>query len=144
MSVNLALVDESGALMSEPVEIGYIDVRVPERTYDIPQMDHQVDSDFRDAVRLLGYDVTAGRITLYSTALRPLSDRLTVFVHHLGPDGELVAAHDSPPLRATTGWLPGEVITDVHELAVGTRFQVGLYDPLTGERFGEPYGFTEQ
>ncbi|MFQ5407282.1 MAG: 6-pyruvoyl-tetrahydropterin synthase-related protein [Anaerolineales bacterium] len=143
-TVSLALAAAGDELVSQPVEIGQIDVRVPMRTYDIPPMDRRVNFDFRDGVRLLGYDVTAGSITLYWTALRPLSDRLTVFVHSLGPDGALVAAQDSPPRRATTSWLPGEVITDVHELKVGARFQIGLYDPQTGERFGEPRVFTGQ
>jgi hypothetical protein len=76
----------------------------------------------------------------------------TVFVHLLGPEGQVVSGHDGQPAggdRLTTGWVPGEYVTDLHELAIPADLlpgeyvvEVGLYDagarglprlPLLGE-----------
>jgi hypothetical protein len=67
-----------------------------------------------------------------------------VFSHLLAEDGHLIAQHDSPPANGsqpTTGWLAGEYITDVHEMSFNetgyhgqARIEVGLYDPVTGDR----------
>ncbi len=58
--------------------------------------------------------------------------------------GRIAAQHDGVPAggeRPTTSWLPGEYLTDRHELVVGADCQPGryelivaLYDPLTMER----------
>jgi len=56
----------------------------------------------------------------------------------------VVAQSDSFPAageRPTTGWLPGEIISDHHTLTLlaemspgNYRLITGLYDPVTGER----------
>jgi hypothetical protein len=102
-------------------------------------MTHSARHDYGDAIRLLGYDLAPDAISLYWQSLRVVAVPLTVFVHRFDPNGPFVAGHDAPPPRPTTSWLPGEVLTDVHPIAVGDYFQVGLYDPVTGERFGEPF-----
>jgi hypothetical protein len=58
--------------------------------------------------------------------------------------GKPVAQHDAEPAdwqRPTTGWIPGEIITDTHvlvlpaELPAGTYALVaGMYPPGTGRR----------
>ena len=68
----------------------------------------------------------------------------TVFVHILGPDGQLIAQHDGTPAtgtRSTTSWLAGEVILDKHpfhlpaDLPPGQGILVtGIYDSETLER----------
>jgi hypothetical protein len=50
-----------------------------------------------------------------------------------------VGGHESPPSRPTTSWIKDEVIADVHPIEVGDNFEIGLYDSMTGERFGEVY-----
>jgi hypothetical protein len=96
-----------------------------------------VQATFNGAIRLLGYDVGADSLTLYWQALQPVEVPLTVFIHKFGADGSFEGGQDSPPARAVTSWLPGEVITDIHQFAAGERFEVGLYQTANGERFGE-------
>ncbi len=66
-----------------------------------------------------------------------------VFVHAYARDGTLIAQHDAFPAndsRPTSGWVPGESITDHHGLFLPSnspsplRLVVGLYDRATGER----------
>ena len=64
--------------------------------------------------------------------------------------GTLKGYGDSEPgggAYPTTGWLPGEYLTDRHTMTLapdapaGTyRVAVGLYDPATGERLKTPDG----
>ncbi len=68
----------------------------------------------------------------------------TVFVHLLGPDGQVWGQVDRAPgdgQRPTSGWLPGEVLLDRYAvpLEVGApsgvyRVEVGLYEAATGRR----------
>jgi hypothetical protein len=77
-------------------------------------------------------------VTLYWGALAEMDVPYTVFVHLLGADGQVVAGDDGEPAdgtRPTTGWVPGEYITDLHlvsipgDLAAGEYVvEVGLYD----------------
>jgi hypothetical protein len=108
-------------------------------------------------VRLLGYsldrdDVVPGEtvnVTLYWQALTPLGEDYTVFVHLLGEHnpvtgGPLWAGHDGQPdggHYSTGRWQPGEVMLDVHPLAVPPEappgeyeLEVGLYLLATLER----------
>jgi hypothetical protein len=72
-----------------------------------------------------------------------------VFLHLVGPDGRLLDQSDNIPAdwaRPTTGWLPGEYITDLHLLtlpgeATDGQYTVlaGLYSPA-GERLLTPVG----
>ncbi len=137
--VRLALTDAKGAVAAGPFELGHITISVPPRSFDIPPMQVRVDHDYGKTIRLLGYDVQADSIILYWQSLKTISQRLTVFVHTLNENNAFVNGNDAPPARPTTGWLPGEVIVDQHPIAVGGHFEVGLYDPRTGERFGETF-----
>ena len=103
-----------------------------------------VDANLGNQISLLGYDVadsaspgTEFDVTLYWEAQQPPDDDYVVFVHLLDADGQLVGNHDGPPMdgRYPTGaWSPGEVVPDVHPIALdpettaGTyRLQVGMY-----------------
>lgn len=67
-----------------------------------------------------------------------------VFLHLLGPDGQIVAQSDGEPAhwqRPTTGWLPGEIIVDERDLSLPDippigyyQLVTGLYDPSSGRR----------
>lgn len=137
--VYIQLMTETGVPATMNYHLGDMTIEVPERTFDIPKLDHLAHYDFNKVVRLLGYNLTSDSIILYWQSLQVVPRPLTVFVHHFGPDGSLIAGQDSPPPRLTTSWLPGEVISDPHPLAVGDHFEIGLYDSATGERFGEPF-----
>ena len=136
-TVSIQLVTSDGVEATKPYTLGDIEITEPVRMYDLPVMEAITMYDFNDAIRLLGYDRTSADITLYWQALHPVAESLTVFVHRLDESGALVDGHDSPPARSTLGWLPGEIITDVHPISVGERFGIGLYEPLSAERFGK-------
>jgi 4-amino-4-deoxy-L-arabinose transferase-like glycosyltransferase len=104
------------------------------------------------SLRLLGYDVanssvaagSALPVTLYWQAQAPLPVGYTVFVHLLDDAQKVVAQHDGIPQGGrlpTTGWLPGEVVPDVHELRLpgglppGQYYlEIGMYDATSGVR----------
>jgi hypothetical protein len=135
--LRLSLVGAGGAPAAGPYDLGPISVSVPPRVFAIPSMQVRVDHDYAGSIRLLGYDHSPNAITLYWQSLKAITARLTVFVHRLDAAGAFVAGHDAAPARPTSGWLPGEVITDIHPISAGDHFEVGLYDPVSGDRFGE-------
>jgi hypothetical protein len=58
-----------------------------------------------------------------------------VFVHLLDADGRLVAQHDGPPMEGrypATAWLPGDVVPDVHRIALGPDTPAGTYQLQVG------------
>jgi hypothetical protein len=119
---------------------------------DTPANMNLVGAAFGPAIELLGYRLeptppAAGQsqqLTLYWRANATPGGYYVAFVHVVDGDGELVAQEDRIPvegLRPTTGWRPGEVLTDVYRLALPAnlatgqyRLLVGLYDADSGER----------
>ncbi len=114
-------------------------------------------------VALLGYDLPQtsaepGQIvpvTLYWKALAPVPVNLRVFVHFIGPDGQLWGQSDkwNPADFPTGRWPLDKYVRDEHAAqlrpdAPPGRYQViaGLWDPATGERMqllddnGNPIG----
>ncbi len=107
---------------------------------------------FGSAIHLTGYsldraDVRPGgtlRLTLTWRTDRQIAQRLKVFVHVLGSEGQLIAQRDSEPLAGTlptTAWPLDREIHDrlavilPDDLAAGLlTLRVGLYDPETGQR----------
>jgi hypothetical protein len=102
--------------------------------------------------QFLGYDLRSTEaapgnripVVLYWQATEPVTDDLSIFLHLLSPDGELIwqddgaADHDKRP---TWSWDVGEVIVDPHTLALPRDLPqwdylltTGLYDWQTGER----------
>jgi len=82
-------------------------------------------------------------VRLVWSASEGIPQNLKVFVHLYSSDGRLVTQHDAVPvneLRPTTGWQPGEAITDNHGLWLPLdtpgvlHLVVGLYDPQTNTR----------
>ena len=87
-------------------------------------------------------------------ALQTLDEDYTVFVHLLGPDGQVHGQVDAWPVsgtRATSTWKPGEAIDDFYSVRVDAnaprgeyQVEIGLYLLATGERLpirnvdGEP------
>ncbi|MBK8906034.1 MAG: glycosyltransferase family 39 protein [Anaerolineaceae bacterium] len=125
----------------------------------LPEVLTPLDQDLADWLTLEGYYLTVnGRpvadliirpgdtlaVTLVWQAHQPLPADLTVFVHLLGVDGQLVAQKDNAPLfgtRPTTSWQPGERLIDRYELTIAedtpaqtVQLSVGMYDPITLER----------
>jgi hypothetical protein len=114
--------------------------------------EHALEVRLGDQRRFLGYDLRSTEIApgdrvpvvLYWQAAEPILDDLSVFLHLLNADGELVwqddgaAAHGARP---TWSWEAGEVIIDPHTLALPQdlpegdyHLVAGLYDWQNGER----------
>jgi hypothetical protein len=83
-------------------------------------------------------------ITLYWRALSEMDVSYTTFVHLLDESGQVLSQVDHVPgdgAFPTTGWLPREVIADEFlvplpdgETTAATQFELGIYDPATGQR----------
>ena len=95
---------------------------------------------FGDTIALRGYDLEANAITLYWEALTAPREDLTVFIHVVDAEGNIVAQGDGLPGQGrypTWAWDAGEVIADEHPLErppTAHRIYVGLYRAATGER----------
>ena len=139
---------ESGEALGQYIELGKVKLRGP---VTVLQPQQRTEVRLGDDLELLGFDAPAHlemsapvSLTLYWRALRQPADDFTVFVHLLGPAGDVVAQADSQP-RAnqypTSIWDAGEQISDMYELALPAdlpsgdyRLQVGMYRLATGER----------
>lgn len=112
----------------------------------------RIDADFGE-IRLLGAvagdsQAAPGQIlpvTLYWKALGPIPRDYTVFVHLLGQYDRVLAQRDAQPglgAAPTGAWAPGAIVADPYLVAVPetalvpdqAQWEVGLYDPLTGQR----------
>jgi len=120
--------------------------------------DATLDARFGKSIRLTGYaqpeawfapgDILP--VTLFWRAEGPIPERYKFTVQVLDSAGQLVAQHDSEPadgLSPTSGWIPGDVITDrhgvplPHDLPAGRyTLIVGLYHIATGERLATTAG----
>jgi hypothetical protein len=159
-SLSIQLVDQTGAPVGLAADLAPLTVLPTTRVFDAPLPQSPRGASFDDKIVNLGADLAPDpgapggtlQVTLYWQALAEMDVPYTVFVHLLGPDGQVVAGHDGEPVdgtRPTTGWVPGEYITDLHlvsipsDLAAGEYVvEVGLYDagavdlprlPIVGE-----------
>ncbi|MFO7679850.1 MAG: hypothetical protein R6X34_07345 [Chloroflexota bacterium] len=83
-------------------------------------------------------------LTLYWRPEAPIDKSYQVFVQLLDENGRLLTQQDQIPAhgsRPTTGWVPGEIITDDYALLIPadaangrTQLITGFYDPATGQR----------
>jgi 4-amino-4-deoxy-L-arabinose transferase-like glycosyltransferase len=127
-------------------------------TIDDVAIANRVDAQFGDAIRLLGYDLAADRVspgesiqlTLYWSSDGDVRRRYKVFTHLLGDTFNAAGGNflwgqaDNEPAtntRPTTTWRGAEVIVDEYAIPVAAdappgayRIEVGLYDPASGER----------
>jgi 4-amino-4-deoxy-L-arabinose transferase-like glycosyltransferase len=83
-------------------------------------------------------------VDLFWEAQRWMDADYTAFVHLVGPDGQLAAPVDKPPLDGflpTSAWVPGQRVTDRFVVTVPAyaapgeyRLYTGMYDPATMTR----------
>ncbi|NOZ29914.1 MAG: hypothetical protein GXP39_17940 [Chloroflexi bacterium] len=129
-----------------------VSVRGRSHEYTRPSPQHPLDVQIGSFARLIGYDLdvdppTAGgriTLTLYWEAIEPADEEYTVFIHLLDDQGRFRGQRDAPPgdgAYPTTGWLPGEYLTDRHTFTIandatpGTYIlEVGMYLPATNAR----------
>jgi hypothetical protein len=139
----------------QPLTLGQLDVNAPERSFTPPDLTHATETAVGNIATLLGAiiqtrDPLSVELVWRAEAETAVSYR--VFLHLIGPDGTLITQSDGEPAqwqRPTTGWLPGEIIRDSHQLTLPPdllpgpyTLLAGLYDPLTGERLGVEGGET--
>jgi hypothetical protein len=127
---------------------------------------HPLQADLGERVRLLGYALSADQVapgkilllTLYWQGLSPMTERYTVFTHLLDPGGQIRAQMDSEPQGGglpTDRWTVGELVQDNYALTVATdatpgpyTLEVGMYllesldrlpvrEPVTDEPMGD-------
>lgn len=137
--------------------VGRLSITAPLHIFTPPAITHPLDVTLSETATLVGFDVSAEVIqpgdTLTLTLVWKAEITPTVsyhvFVHLVAPSGALVTQSDSIPAewsRPTTGWLPGEYITDAHPLTIPSNalagdhaLVVGLYLP-GGARLTTPDG----
>ncbi|MEA3342979.1 MAG: DUF1616 domain-containing protein [archaeon] len=104
---------------------------------------------FDEKIAFLGYDlnptvVAPGhkfQLTYYWKSLDTVQKDYTIFVHVIGSGGKIVFQHDHRPPTPTSGWMPGDIISEKYDVFVPShindstyRIRFGLYDASTGNR----------
>lgn len=148
----LGLSGPLGQRLGEGATIGAMQVGAPPRSFDPPDPQHVAGIEWANGIRLLGFDLPAppiapgssAHLTFYWQPQDELNHNLTLFVHLIDGQGNIVAQRDQIPLggaRPTMGWAPGEVVTDSLDLSIGAgvppgdySIRIGWYDAQTGER----------
>jgi hypothetical protein len=134
----------------ESFSLGTVEVVAPAHRFELPSDALTPVGPARLApnITLTGYNFDlvdrSLALQLYWQTESPINTRYKVFAQLLSDDDTLIAQSDSFPAagkRPTTGWLPGEIITDPHSLPLSSdtppgtyRLIAGMYNPLTGER----------
>lgn len=132
--------------------IGDFEVTGWPRTFEPPEPELKIGATYDNRARLVGLDGVVGRLSpgesfntrLYWRAEAESNQDYTVFFQLLGPDGRLYGQVDQQPgagTYPTSGWLPGEYVTDDYTLTLAAdappgdyQLAIGLYDPYTGQR----------
>lgn len=150
---------QDGQPVGQEVQVGEVEVQLPERHFAVPIMSQEIGATFGDDLRLLGYDLRtdmdALHITLHWQALRKMDTNYTMFVHLFdATSGEIVSQVDVMPYGFTyftAWWKAEEVVSDgivipLEGVPSGTYgLAVGVYDADTGERLkiaGQPAGLV--
>ncbi len=133
-----------------------LSITAPTRTFAPPPVDIETNTRLGNIATLVGanvepsqstnlpiYQSTNLTVTLVWRAEAETHTSYHVFLHLIGPDpstgsgqgGALVAQSDGIPAnwtRPTTGWLPGEYVTDVHVLTIPPDAPTGDYTLYAG------------
>ncbi len=138
--------------LGQTLTLGTVQVRGRERLFEAPAVEHPLEVQVGESVRLLGYDLRpvvarpgeALHLTLYWQALGEMDTSYTVFVHLLDGHNRIRGQRDSLPgggTLPTTGWISGEVVVDACEIAIDPAaspgqytIALGLYNAETGAR----------
>lgn len=154
--VAMQLVEVDGEPIGEPVILAQMEVSTPPRTFEMPEILVKADVEWENGIHLAGYDLPKQQVTqgngldlvLYWHPEDELTTGLTVFVHLVDSEGNIVAQRDQIPssgARPTTGWAPGEFVADPYMLPIGPsvplgeyRVRIGWYNNITGERIHLP------
>ncbi|MDY6877646.1 MAG: glycosyltransferase family 39 protein [Chloroflexota bacterium] len=158
LALNL-LTPDGRPLWTENEHLITIEILPRDRLFELPSgITHPLDLSLGDTVHLRGFDlaypappvygdVVPGDIlnfTLYWQADGPTDLPYTIFVHLVGPDGQIYGQMDHPPASGTdptTSWAPGQVIVDRVALPIAAdapagdyHIVAGMYDAASGGR----------
>jgi hypothetical protein len=115
-------------------------------------IDHPLQENFGDEIKLLGYNLHPAQVTPGSTlhltffwqALKPIEKDYSVFLHVRDQAGQTIAQLDYQPLDSsypTRHWQPGQTLSDTRAFMIPPEFRpgeyrlmVGFYDPITMAR----------
>jgi mannosyltransferase len=121
----------------EVYPIGFLDILPTERTFTAPKtMDLTLDTNFSDKITLLGLNcsdncqVSAGNImtmTLFWRSDASTDISYTVFTHILDDAEKVLINADHLPPRQTSGWTPGEIISDQVRIEIPLNLSAGSY-----------------
>ena len=139
---------EDGAAAGAPLNLGPVEITALPRTFELPQPAHATATQFGDAIRLHGYDLSLAdstlSLTLHWQARERMDRSYKVFVHVVdAASGAMLAQYDAAPRNwayPTPWWEAGEVVSETIELPLGDAglsnavLSLGLYDEATGER----------
>jgi hypothetical protein len=139
-----------GSEVGSEVALGPLEVQATERVFSTPEAQHRVGpGNLGNKAVLYGYDLSTEELhpgetlylTLYWQALESMDTSYTVFTHLLDEGNQVRGQMDSIPVggaRPTTGWVPGEYLTDEYQLIVDADapageylLEVGMYDAST-------------
>lgn len=116
-------------------------VTVPERNFDIPEFENELETIWQNGIQLQGYEQSDSTITLYWHTETLIDESLRLFVQVFNEEGQILAIDDGIPMngqRPTSGWITDEFITTNHlfnDLAPEAfTLLVGWYNEQTGER----------
>lgn len=150
--LQLAVIDQEGMPLAAALDLGELEIQVPERRMTLPTVVNPMEINLGDEVTFLGYDLTPTVVkpgetlclTLYWQARREIAKWYKVFTHLLDDQDRIWAQKDSVPVagtRPTMGWVKGEVIVDEYELVVDPDapggdyiLEIGMYEEGTGQR----------
>jgi hypothetical protein len=131
------------SIQGDSAPLGRLSISAPLRVYSPPAVQTESGAEFGDFARLAGYNLTpeAPRpgetvtIELIWEALAATEVKYLAFVHLADASGKVWAQSDAEPAgwtRPTTGWLPGEFVTDAHQLRLPLDLPPGDYSLLAG------------
>lgn len=154
----IQVVDGEGEPVGEQAVLGDMLVTTPPRSFELPEAAYTAEAEWANGIKLAGYDLSEEQIrqgealdlTLYWQTDSDIASSLTVFLHLLNEEGNIVAQRDQIPAagsRPTTGWAPGEVVGDAYTLFIDEsippgeyRLRIGLYNARSGARIAMPDG----
>ncbi len=143
---------EKVAFETEALPLAELTVREADRVFSVPEISTPMHVEMGDAITFLGYDMAETlvgsedlwELTLYWRCESAMTTDYKVFTHVLDGDERVWGQKDSMPdegRHPTSGWAPGEVISDHYNIPMepGTPpgaylVEVGMYDPVTAIR----------
>ncbi|MEA3335711.1 MAG: glycosyltransferase family 39 protein [Chloroflexota bacterium] len=132
---------------NQEIALGELFWRSRPRQYEVPEIEFPRRANLDNKIEFLGYDLDDSdeknregsvAVTLYWRTLSEMDTSYTVFTHLLDDQEQLRGQWDGIPDRGespTTGWLPGEIISDPYQIPIQAdappgpyRIEIGLYD----------------